>query len=196
MAASSPAAAKKAGRLVRGFDEDLWERERFALVVEGSVAQVRRRALSCAGYLLGTGDRVLVEAAPLDRIWGIGLAADDERAERPGELAGAESAGVRADGGAGAAAGGLVPLVQQRRPVRKGVVPCRTGRRMRYVPGARGCPADQGRTGRGVWCGASQGAGTSSSRSDSGVSATPRGAVPGVADPAKIRRTPPNPGPR
>jgi ribA/ribD-fused uncharacterized protein len=34
-------------------------------------------------YLLGTGDRVLVEASPLDRIWGIGLAADDERAASP-----------------------------------------------------------------------------------------------------------------
>ncbi|MFF3099024.1 GNAT family N-acetyltransferase [Streptomyces cyaneofuscatus] len=60
-------------------------------------------------------------------------------------------------------------------------------------PGPRVCPADQGRIGRGVWCGASQGAGTSSSRSDSGVSATPRGAVPGVVDPAKIRRTHPSP---
>ena len=29
-------------------------------------------------FLLGTGDRVLVEASPLDRVWGIGLAADDE----------------------------------------------------------------------------------------------------------------------
>lgn len=36
VSASSPAAAKKAGRLVRGFDEDVWIRERFALVVEGS----------------------------------------------------------------------------------------------------------------------------------------------------------------
>ncbi len=33
-------------------------------------------------YLLGTGDRILVEASPLDRIWGIGLAADDPRAEQ------------------------------------------------------------------------------------------------------------------
>ncbi|MFD7659407.1 NADAR domain-containing protein, partial [Actinosynnema sp. NPDC059797] len=33
--------------------------------------------------LLSTGDRVLVEASPVDRIWGIGLAADDERALDP-----------------------------------------------------------------------------------------------------------------
>lgn len=35
--AKTPAEAKKAGRLVRGFDEAIWTQERFALVVEGSV---------------------------------------------------------------------------------------------------------------------------------------------------------------
>uniref|UniRef100_UPI0035A00B10 NADAR domain-containing protein n=1 Tax=Delftia acidovorans TaxID=80866 RepID=UPI0035A00B10 len=36
-----------------------------------------------ARYLLNTGDRVLVEASPVDAIWGIGLAADDVRATVP-----------------------------------------------------------------------------------------------------------------
>ncbi|WP_103512776.1 NADAR family protein [Streptomyces sp. SM13] len=82
VSAKSPAAAKKAGRLVRGFDEDVWIRERFALVVAGSVHKFGRDP-ELGGYLLSTGDRVLVEASPLDRIWGVGLAADDERVERP-----------------------------------------------------------------------------------------------------------------
>ena len=34
-------------------------------------------------YLLATGDAVLVEASPVDTIWGIGLAADDARASDP-----------------------------------------------------------------------------------------------------------------
>ncbi|WP_371618144.1 NADAR family protein [Streptomyces sp. NBC_00454] len=80
--ARSPAAAKKAGRLVRGFDDAIWERERFALVVEGSVHKFGSD-LALKAYLLGTGKRVLVEASPLDRIWGIGLAADDDRALDP-----------------------------------------------------------------------------------------------------------------
>ncbi|MFD3541341.1 NADAR family protein [Streptomyces sp. NPDC058662] len=80
--ARSPAEAKKAGRAVRGFDGAVWERERFALVVEGSVHKFASDP-SLRSYLLSTGSRVLVEASPMDRIWGIGLAADDERALDP-----------------------------------------------------------------------------------------------------------------
>ncbi|MFI1732614.1 NADAR family protein [Streptomyces acidicola] len=82
VSATNPAVAKKAGRLVRGFDESLWERERFGIVVEGSVHKFAAHA-DLREFLLGTGNRVLVEASPLDRVWGIGLAADDERAADP-----------------------------------------------------------------------------------------------------------------
>lgn len=82
LAAASPGAAKAAGRTVRGFDEDTWVRHRFGIVVEGSVHKFGQHE-DLRGYLLATGDRVLVEASPLDRVWGIGLAADDERAADP-----------------------------------------------------------------------------------------------------------------
>ncbi|MEV5317820.1 NADAR family protein [Streptomyces sp. NPDC052687] len=82
LAAAHPAEAKKAGRLVRGFDEGVWERERFGIVVEGSVRKFAARE-ELRHYLLGTGERVLVEASPVDRVWGIGLAADDEAAADP-----------------------------------------------------------------------------------------------------------------
>lgn len=80
--AANPALAKKAGRLVRGFDDTVWERERFGIVVEGSVHKFAAHA-DLREFLLGTGDRVLVEASPLDRVWGIGLAATDEGASDP-----------------------------------------------------------------------------------------------------------------
>ncbi|ANP49800.1 ribA/ribD-fused uncharacterized protein [Streptomyces griseochromogenes] len=82
LAAEHPAAAKKAGRLVRDFDEEIWERERFGIVVEGSVHKFASDD-GLRGFLLDTGDRVLVEASPLDRVWGIGLAADDEASADP-----------------------------------------------------------------------------------------------------------------
>ncbi|MEU6687674.1 NADAR family protein [Streptomyces sp. NPDC046832] len=82
LVAEHPAEAKKAGRLVRGFDEAVWARERFRIVVEGSVHKFAAHP-ELQGYLLGTGERVLVEASPVDRVWGIGLAADDEAAGDP-----------------------------------------------------------------------------------------------------------------
>ncbi|MGW7255816.1 NADAR family protein [Streptomyces sp. NPDC054834] len=82
LAAGHPSQAKKAGRLVRGFDESIWERERFRIVVEGSVHKFSAHD-DLREFLLNTGDRVLVEASPVDRVWGIGLAADDEAAANP-----------------------------------------------------------------------------------------------------------------
>ncbi|OQR64265.1 hypothetical protein B6E66_09870 [Streptomyces maremycinicus] len=82
LAAGSPAQAKKEGRLVRGFDEATWQRERFAIVVEGSVHKFASHP-GLRAFLLNTGEKVLVEASPVDRVWGIGLAADDEAAMDP-----------------------------------------------------------------------------------------------------------------
>jgi ribA/ribD-fused uncharacterized protein len=79
---SHPNVAKKLGRQVRGFDDGAWIRARRELVVEGNVAKFGQDP-ALRAYLLGTGSRVLVEASPVDRIWGIGLAADDERAADP-----------------------------------------------------------------------------------------------------------------
>ncbi|CAL9550452.1 NADAR family protein [Streptomyces sp. enrichment culture] len=80
--AASPAQAKRVGRLVRGFDDAVWERERYGIVVAGSLHKFGQNP-ELGGFLLGTGRRVLVEASPVDRVWGIGLAADDERAQDP-----------------------------------------------------------------------------------------------------------------
>lgn len=82
LAAGHPSEAKKAGRLVRGFDEEVWRRERFGIVVEGSGHKFAAHG-ELRSFLLGTGDRVLVEASPVDRVWGIGLAADAEGAHDP-----------------------------------------------------------------------------------------------------------------
>ncbi|QUI34173.1 NADAR family protein [Streptomyces alfalfae] len=87
LAARTPAEAKKAGRLVRGFDEAIWARERFAVVVEGSVHKFAADP-ALGDFLRGTGRRVLVEASPVDRIWGVGLAADDPRVGDPAQWRG------------------------------------------------------------------------------------------------------------
>ena len=82
-----PAQAKALGREVSGFDEAAWEEHRWDIVVDGSVAKFQSDP-TLTDYLLATKNRVLVEASPRDRIWGIGLAADSEFAERPAQWRG------------------------------------------------------------------------------------------------------------
>src|SRR5579859_2478675 len=81
-AAPHPRAAKELGRSVRGFAEQRWAERRFDLVVTGNLAKFGQHP-ELSDYLLTTGSRVLVEASPCDRIWGIGLAADHEDATSP-----------------------------------------------------------------------------------------------------------------
>ncbi|WP_372446820.1 NADAR family protein [Microbispora oryzae] len=82
LAADHPGEAKKLGRAVRDFDEQAWNARRFDIVVRGNIAKFGQNA-ELRRYLLATGKRVLVEASPYDRIWGIGLTAGDERAATP-----------------------------------------------------------------------------------------------------------------
>lgn len=87
LAAAHPHRAKTLGRHVAGFEQQIWDDHRYDIVVAGSVAKFNAHA-DLRAYLLGTGDRVLVEASPVDWIWGIGLAADDPRAADPAQWRG------------------------------------------------------------------------------------------------------------
>ncbi|CCH31500.1 hypothetical protein BN6_42130 [Saccharothrix espanaensis DSM 44229] len=82
LAARTPGEAKALGREVRGFDPATWEAHRLDIVVRGNLAKFTAHD-TAREFLLSTGERLLVEASPVDRVWGIGLAADDERATDP-----------------------------------------------------------------------------------------------------------------
>jgi ribA/ribD-fused uncharacterized protein len=82
LAAHTPAEAKAMGRAVSGFSSPVWESARLEIVVEGNLAKFGQDP-SLRSYLLGTGSRVLVEASPQDRVWGIGLVESDPRAADP-----------------------------------------------------------------------------------------------------------------
>lgn len=82
LASADPGKAKAAGRSVRGFDNDAWERHRWDIVVEANVLKFGQND-AMRHFLLGTRNTVLVEASPVDAIWGIGLAADAPEAADP-----------------------------------------------------------------------------------------------------------------
>lgn len=82
LAAEHPSRVKRLGRRVTPFDDATWRAHRFDLVVEGNVAKFRQHP-DMRAVLMATGDAVLVEASPLDRIWGIGATEDDPTAHDP-----------------------------------------------------------------------------------------------------------------
>lgn len=87
LATPEPGRVKALGRRLAGFDEETWQRHRYDIVVAGNLAKFGQHD-RLRGFLLATGDDVLVEASPQDAIWGIGVAATDPRAEHPADWPG------------------------------------------------------------------------------------------------------------
>lgn len=82
LAAASPKDAKAVGRAVRGYSEQVWADARFDLVVAGNLAKFRQNP-ELSAFLSATDRKVLVEASPRDRVWGIGIGASHLDATRP-----------------------------------------------------------------------------------------------------------------
>jgi ribA/ribD-fused uncharacterized protein len=78
----SPRAHKAIGRTVRGFVEETWRARREVIVYAGSRAKFTQNE-DLRQALLATKRTLLVEASPYDRIWGVGLAADNPRIDDP-----------------------------------------------------------------------------------------------------------------
>lgn len=80
--APDPSAAKALGRRVSGFDEATWLENRFSIVVRANEAKFAQNP-ELQSFLKQTGSGILVEASPVDKVWGIGLAKDDLKARDP-----------------------------------------------------------------------------------------------------------------
>lgn len=82
-----PAAQKELGKLVKGFDRAIWDQNCFSIVYEGNLAKFTQNP-ELKEELLATGDKVIVEASPVDFIWGIKRAEADEESEYPSQWRG------------------------------------------------------------------------------------------------------------
>lgn len=82
MAASHPKQFKALGQKVKGFVQEVWDKNCCDIVVKGNAAKFSQNEILKA-FLLNTNQRVLVEASPYDKIWGIGMGTDDSRCENP-----------------------------------------------------------------------------------------------------------------
>lgn len=77
MQEKNPKEQKKYGRQIRNFDKAIWDKNCLAIVFEGNLAKFSQNP-ELKAEMLSTGNKIFVEASPLDHIWGIGL---DEHAE-------------------------------------------------------------------------------------------------------------------
>ena len=78
----SPAEAKKLGREVKNYVDTVWLANRFEIVKEGNLHKFSQNK-DLKEFLLNTNERILVEASPVDPIWGIGMAADHKEVNNP-----------------------------------------------------------------------------------------------------------------
>lgn len=74
---SDPKEQKALGRLVKGFNEALWNQHKFNIMVQGLLLKFEQNE-GLKKQLLATGTKILVEGSPHDKIWGVGLHYNDE----------------------------------------------------------------------------------------------------------------------
>lgn len=89
---TSPADAKKLGRLVRNFSPAEWGKACVDIVARGNYAKFSQNP-ELKEFLLSTGDAILVEASPYDKVWGIGMGKFSTGRENPGNWKGANLLG-------------------------------------------------------------------------------------------------------
>lgn len=78
----NPSKVKSLGRSVKNWDEDKWVKNREAIMITALRAKALQHK-SVMKNLLETKDSIIVEASPVDFIWGIGLAQDNKNARNP-----------------------------------------------------------------------------------------------------------------
>jgi ribA/ribD-fused uncharacterized protein len=74
---NKPKDAKALGRKVEKYDEEDWNSIRLEVMKQGLRAEFSDQNPEYKQKLLDTGSKILVEASPYDKIWGIGMKAAD-----------------------------------------------------------------------------------------------------------------------
>ena len=82
MAENSPRNMKILGRKIRNFDEKTWVKFRYSVVVNGNLLKFEQNP-EAREVLLSTDSKILVEASPMDIIWGIGYSEENPKALEP-----------------------------------------------------------------------------------------------------------------
>jgi ribA/ribD-fused uncharacterized protein len=79
--------AKALGRKIANFDADVWQKWCLDIVIAGNYYKFSQH-VDLKTFLLATGNAVLIEASPVDAIWGVGMAEDNRDIHLPAKWQG------------------------------------------------------------------------------------------------------------
>ena len=82
MKIKNPKEMKALGKKVKNFDQEVWDKVKYSIVLTGNYYKFSQNE-NLRDFLILTKNRILVEASPLDTIWGIGLGKDNEKVYNP-----------------------------------------------------------------------------------------------------------------
>lgn len=77
-----PKKAKALGRVVENFDAGIWDQHKYQIVVQANYLKFSQNQ-EFKKFLCSTNQKILVEASPYDRIWGIGMLESNPKSENP-----------------------------------------------------------------------------------------------------------------
>lgn len=92
LGSSDPKEIKSLGREVRNFTVEKWSAVSKEIVVKGNVHKFGQNP-QLLEFLLNTGSKILVEASPYDKIWGIGMEETDAGVTNPNNWKGLNQLG-------------------------------------------------------------------------------------------------------
>ena len=82
MTSDSQRDIKALGRKIRNFDENIWVQHREQIVFDGNYAKFTQNP-KLKNFIMKQKGKILVEASPYDRIWGIGMESMEEGIVNP-----------------------------------------------------------------------------------------------------------------
>lgn len=88
-----PGICKSIGRRIPNYNEVAWSRARYQAMVKAVTLKFVQNP-DLAALLLGTGDRIMVEASPIDPWWGVGMGTDHPEILRPSTWRGTNLLGL------------------------------------------------------------------------------------------------------
>ena len=84
---SEQARIKILGRMVQNFDEETWNSQKYKIVVKANLHKFSQNE-ELKEFLIRTGDKIIVEASPYDKVWGIGMNENDKNISNPNKWKG------------------------------------------------------------------------------------------------------------